>query len=476
MDLAAVLKTTLDAIGDVVGLDLATARLVVGVSGGPDSLALLHALGHTIAPGQLIVAHLDHQLRPESAADATFVRQLAEAAGLDFYVKTVDVAQMAGELQQSLEEAGRLARYEFLADVARETGAAAVVTAHNADDQVETVLMHILRGSGLAGLRGMLPAMPLPNAPDIWLVRPLLQVKRSDIEDYCAAHGLQPLTDATNLDTTYFRNRLRHELLPLLESYSPQINRRLQNLANVVAADYELLNTLSAAAIEDLVVLFGPDWVLLNRRQWDLLPLSLRRSTLRSAVAQLAPELRDVGFATIEAARTMAEAQRSGQKAHLPGGVVLQVTADSLLLTKGTGIPPGIAPQLMSTEPQVLPVPGQVKLVGGLALVAELMSHPPLKQVKTNKDPWTAYVALEKSETLVVRPRRVSDRLQPLGLDGHSASLKKIMVNRKIPAGLRALWPVVATADHPVWLSGHLVDERHRVTGESKRIVRLICG
>jgi tRNA(Ile)-lysidine synthase len=198
-------------------------RLVVAVSGGPDSLALLHLLSrrelHPAA--NLVVGHLNHQLRPSAAADATFVAETAAAWGLECHTESVDVAGLARRDGLSLEEAGRGARYQFLARLAHAVGAAHVAAGHNADDQAETVLMHFLRGAGLSGLRGMRPAGPLPGDPAITLLRPFLTTGRAEIEAYCQEHGLAPLTDASNTDTTYFRNRLRHELLPYLAGYNP---------------------------------------------------------------------------------------------------------------------------------------------------------------------------------------------------------------------------------------------------------------
>ena len=239
--------------------------IVVGVSGGADSLCLLHVLCHlppTLAP-RVHVAHLHHGLRgAEADADAAFVASLAAAWNLPCRVGQADVALEARRAGLSLEEAGRRARYAFLGAVAHASGAGAVAVAHNADDQVETILMHFLRGSGLSGLRGMLPLSPLPRAPwgravvdeplatpaaaPLRLVRPLLEVPRADIEAYCQAHGLTPRLDRSNLDLTLFRNRLRYELLPLLATYNPAVREALRRSARVVADEHQALRQMLA--------------------------------------------------------------------------------------------------------------------------------------------------------------------------------------------------------------------------------------
>ena len=225
------------------------AKIVVGVSGGPDSLCLLHVLNQ-LRPQYdwvLHVAHLHHRLRGAAAdEDMVFVALQAIEWGLPCSIQVVDVAAIAQAQGLSTEEAARQVRYGFLSQVAQEIGATAVTVGHHADDQSETVLMHFLRGTGLAGLRGMSPAVDLGNMrlirnhasaspPHIPLVRPLLAVPRAAIETYCHDHHLSPRTDHSNCDATYFRNRIRHELLPLLETYNPNIRTRLRRTASIAA-------------------------------------------------------------------------------------------------------------------------------------------------------------------------------------------------------------------------------------------------
>ncbi len=212
--------------------------LVVGVSGGADSLCLLHLLARLRAEFDLAlhVAHLNHQLRGErAAADAEFVRRTAVEWGVPVTVSSTDVAILAHERGVGVEEAARQARYAFLAGLAGDTGAGAIAVGHNADDQAETVLMHLLRGAGPAGLRGMSPrlalaglAPDLPSAAHVTLIRPLLEARRPAIEAYCREYRLQPRFDHSNLDTTLFRNRLRHEVLPVLEAVAPGVGGRLR--------------------------------------------------------------------------------------------------------------------------------------------------------------------------------------------------------------------------------------------------------
>ncbi len=231
--------------------------VVVGVSGGPDSLCLLHLLLCLRDEYDLTlhIAHLNHRLRgTEADSDAAFVGQLAQKWALPATVESRDVAALAEEGRLAIEEAARQARYAFLARTARQVGAQRIAVGHNADDQVETIVMHWLRGAGLAGLRGMQPVSKLEEmrlgeekeavghkTVDLLLIRPLLETPRSAIEAYCAAHELEPRFDRSNLDTTYYRNRLRHELLPFLETFNPRIREVILRSASIFSADYAYL-------------------------------------------------------------------------------------------------------------------------------------------------------------------------------------------------------------------------------------------
>ncbi len=243
--------------------------LLIGVSGGPDSLALLHVLKSIFSADQLVVAHLHHGWREEAGADAQFVTDTAVTWHIPCHIEKIDVAALAHAASLSLEEAGRKARYDFFARLAEETGAKVVAVGHHADDQAETVLMHLLRGSGLAGLRGMRPVSPLPGMPELKLIRPFLAASRAEIEQYCRENHLQPISDSTNQDTTFFRNRLRHELLPLLRTYNPQIDSHLQQMAAIIEADYDLLDTIMQKnGWRFCVTLARIGWHLTGRGGW----------------------------------------------------------------------------------------------------------------------------------------------------------------------------------------------------------------
>jgi len=455
---------------------LRSHKLIAAVSGGPDSLALLHLLTqqNLLNSKQVTVAHLNHGLRPEANGEAKFVQATAAAWNLKVYVEQVDVFSLSRKLGFSLEEAGRVARLNFLARVADAEGARFIAIGHNADDQAETVLMHFLRGTGLAGLRGMLPVSPMENRPELIIIRPLLYESRDDIEDYCREVDLSPIFDQTNTDTTIYRNWLRYDLIPLLTESNPQIKTRLQDTAQIIAADYDLLDELIQKSWSSILVSKGDNWLILDGRKWRDLHLSLRRTTLRKAVWTLEPNIRDLGFGTVNNARIIAEEGKVGNRASLPGKIKLVNEYQNLLITREKfARPVGNWPQLSGNSALKLKSPGKMDMGQGWTLNVTETIMTDMNQLLRDRNPWVAFVDVGTEDELIIRSRRKGERFQPLGLNGKSAKVSDVMINRKIPSHLRIRWPIVAISNHLVWLAGHLTDERARVKSSSQRILVL---
>ncbi len=286
------------------------APVVLAVSGGPDSLCLADAvLAQAGALGLApTIAHLDHGLRGEAGrADAEFTRAFAESRSAAFISERADVAGLASATRVSIEVAARRARYDFLARAAQATSASLIALAHHADDQAETVLLRLIRGAGITGLRGMQPLSPHPSAPGLYLIRPLLQVTRAEVTAYCAARQLQPRHDETNESADHLRNRVRHELLPLLEQYNPGIRAVLARLAETAAADAEIIDHAAQQAFAQALTgdmgLPGSSRLTFDRRAWQALPAGLQRATLRRAIQIVCGDLTDLKLAAIDEAR-----------------------------------------------------------------------------------------------------------------------------------------------------------------------------
>lgn len=481
----------------------ADETVVIGVSGGPDSLCLLHVL-QQLAPRlriNLHVAHLNHGLRGAAAEeDAAFVRQLAAAWGLSCSMGFADVAALARQPGLSTEEAARRARYGFLRERAKALGAQAVAVGHNADDQAETVLMHFLRGSGLAGLRGMQPSAPLADyrlggllrdrsnkQPDdghapsgntrTRLIRPLLFVVRADILRYCQEQGLEPRFDRSNEDITYFRNRLRHQLLPLLEEYNPQIRSILGRTATILGDDHALLRQQVREAWAAALVEETEDRLLFDLDAWQQLHVSLQRGVLRESIARLRHSLRNINFVHIENALWALREGTAGTRMTLPAGLQMVKGYTCFAVgPEGVEIPAGDVP-LLDRERLDLAIPGTIR-VSERGWQAETR-HLSVAELPTgwdrNPNRWLAWLDAEVvGPRPVLRTRREGDRFQPLGMEGRSKLIGEFFTNEKVPLVARDRWPLLARADGQVaWICGLRVDQRARITDATQRVLQV---
>lgn len=460
-------------------------RVVVAVSGGPDSLCLLYVLHGLAGEGgwRLEVAYLNHGLRPEAEDEAAFVRAQAEALGWPFHLGVADTLAQAAKARQSIEEAARVVRYQFLAEAARAVGARHLAVAHTADDQAETVLMHFLRGAGLAGLKGMLPVTEIgsgrseedgsdfrPLISDLYLIRPLLGTTRAEVEAYCRALGLDPRHDESNTDTRFLRNRLRHELLPLLEQYNPRLKAVLARTAEVLAGEHALVEVHLAALWEQVTLAPAEQGrVVFERSQWLALCAAEQRGLLRAAVQRLRRHLRDVDFTPLDAAVQFSRRAAPGRSCDLLAGLRLSVEADVVVVH-----PWGIEAQAMAHTGPLLRADGMLE--SGWTLAVEVLGPEEWVpgQAAPEAQPWTMYVDAEAlTQAVCVRARRPGERFQPLGLGGHRVKLSDFMVNQKMPAALRARWPLVVCGEQVVWVAGLRLDERYKVQANTQRVARL---
>lgn len=447
-------------------------KVVVGVSGGPDSLCLLHLL-HRLQEElgiTLHVAHLHHALRGEEAdEDARFVERVATSWGLPSTVEKRDVPAYAEREKLAIEEAARQVRYTFLAEVATRVGASSVAVGHNADDQVETIIMHWLRGAGTAGLRGMLPVQrwPLPGI-DLRLVRPLLEIPREEIEAYCQENGLRPRFDRSNLDTTYYRNRIRHELLPLLEEYNPNIREVIRRAAFIIADDHDYLISQGQRAWEK-VVREKEGTLVFDLKAWEKLHPSLQRRLLRRAIHNLRSDLRNIDWVHIEEARRAVGEKPAGTEVTLPRGLSLFRSYDTFVM--GDMIP--IPEMPLIEEETKIAVPGRTPLPDW-ELITEVLGEGGKEEALNNQEPWQGYFDLDQvGQDLILRGRKPGDRFQPLGMGGRSKRLREFMIDAKIPHHIRDKVPLVVSPRNIVWVAGYRIDERARVTERTGRVLKI---
>ena len=428
-------------------------RVLVAVSGGPDSLCLLHVLWterEARGLGEVTAAHLDHGLRgEESAAEADWLAAWCQERRIACHVGRVDLGARRG---QSVQEAARTARYKFLEEAAARVGADKIATGHTRDDQAETVLGNILRGTGLDGLRGI----PEQRGK---IVRPLLGVTRREVEAYNQAHGLSPRQDSSNLSAEHYtRNRIRLELLPALRrDYNARVDDALVRLSEISRRDSDYLDAQAQAALTEATWDSHVFHVELDRAALAALHPALLRRVLRLAIANLRGTGEGVTHEHLEqACRMMAHSSPAASVLTLPSPVcTLRVAGDTLALTLAS-VP--ISPGYFSVP---LPVPGAAALeeIGWRVSVGwEDEAGAAMLDADT-----------VKSASLVLRNWRHGDRLDPLGMSGRHKKVSDIFTDAKVPRFQRERIPIVADAQGIIWVVGHAIAERAKVTPATVR-------
>jgi tRNA(Ile)-lysidine synthase len=342
---------------------------------------------------------------------------------------------------------------------------------------VETVFMHILRGTALEGLAGM-PVRLLPNpwSASIPLVRPLLSVWRNDIEAYCLENGLEPVQDNSNQDISYTRNRIRKQLLPVLERYNPRFKHALWRMSQILEADIDLLQQATHAAWKDCLAQTGDGFVTLHQDRFCSLPLAIQRRLLRQTFASL--ERVDLDYEMVERGIQSVNQPRLKSRIDLGRGLSLfQEDALIWLAAWEAELPAGDWPQveLAQGETLSLNVPGNISLSPGWNLSSEwLPGDFALPMAQCNTDPFQAFIdANLVNLNLVVRPRIPGDQFHPLGLEAHTQKLSDFMINVKLPRRSRQKWPLVCMGDRVIWIPGYALSHFARLEAGTAKAIHL---
>ncbi len=425
--------------------------VLTAVSGGPDSVALLHIL-HSLAPAisiRLGVAHLNHQLRGhESERDAYFVESLAKKLDLPYHGGNMDVGEYRRSQKLSWEEAGRLLRYSFFEITAKQYGYNRIATAHHADDNAELVLMRLIRGSGPAGFSG------IPPVREGWIIRPLIRLYRSDIMEYLKENGLDYVTDASNQELKYLRNRIRHRLIPELSNdYNPSVRRHLNRFAEIIRDEDHFMEEIIDEWFEKAADPAEKGGTAL--RISSLMPLhrALIRRILRRAIKETKGDLRKITFDHIRSAMNLLPETSVGNHLDMPDGIGIDRTKDHLLITKGK-------PEESDYEYRIdidllyhhrrlfLPEAGAAIRFS----IIESSAVPPSGSIDRN----TAFFDLEKIRfPLLIRNRRPGDRFAPFGMQGRQ-KVKKYFIDHKIHREARVRCPLLLSANGQIlWIAGH---------------------
>ena len=435
-------------------------RVIVAVSGGPDSVCLLDILvAFTPELGiELVVAHFDHGLRPdEDEAETKFVKTLTASLKLPFETKKADPGLGGGAASQ--EERARLARYQFLEEVKERFSADRIAVGHNLNDQAETVLMRLLRGSGPSGLAG------IPPCRDEKIIRPLIEISRDEIESYLAQRELTYVTDSSNLQTRYLRNRIRLELVPLLKKYQPRIVELLGQTAKVMRDDETWLAATAEEWVKGATEASVDGEIRMPLSSFKVLPEALKNRIIRHALKITGGGLRRVNWRHIKAVNQIAMGEKPQAFINLPNSITFRKVYDSLVFTAAKA-------KRAESFSYLLDGPGTFDLPAlGRTVSLEEMENITLPDIGAS--PWTAFLNADRlSYPLMIRNFRPGDKFVPFGMNGHK-KLKKFFIDLKVPSAVRTQTPILTCRDTPIWVCGQRIDDRFKVTPEIRKVLRV---
>lgn len=434
--------------------------VIVALSAGADSTALLHALVQL--KGKLrcrvCACHIHHGLRGADAnADAEHAARLAESLGVMFSSSRADVRSYAKASKLSLEAAAREVRYQLLQQAARAHSATCIATGHTADDQAETVLLNLLRGAGPTGLAGMRPVRDN-------IVRPLIGVTHADVEEYCRANNLAYRTDESNQDLRFTRNRIRHEVMPALRRIQPRITDVLCRLAAIMRDEDGFISAHADAEAERLeIAVDAMDGMPIPIPEFSKLHPAVQRRVARIAIARAKGDGRDIELNRVEALVHLLTHGRTGARIELPGDLYAIRTYGEILISQGERVE---APPPQEWD---LAVPGELEVSTLRFHFSASLSTSKRKPALPNS---AALDAARVTIPLRVRTWRPGDRFIPLGMT-QSVKLQDFFVNAKVPRALRHRVPLVLSGNRIVWVVGHRISDEFKVTPNTRRTVRI---
>ena len=449
--------------------------VLVGVSGGPDSIALLHVLLKLASRFSLRlgVAHLNHSLRQkDSDKDAEFVASVAEKFDLPCYVRKEDVYKYQVENKLSLEEAARRVRYTFFESVSETNRFNKIALGHHCDDNAELILMNLFRGSGPQGISG------IPPMRDGKIIRPLINLKRSEIIDYLDAKELNYVSDSSNWDTKYIRNRIRLHLIPLLkESYNPKIIETLNRLAAIIGSEEEWIEDTIQPLFEKTALSLQDDIVSFSVPRLKEINIAAQRRIIRKAIARIKGDLRRITFSHIDSVINLLESEPTYKNLDFPDRIRVQLNRESLIFSKEkkalrdlnqkSGTVEKIAFEYKIAKPE----PIFIKEIFAHMKFSE-MDIEDLSDFRRTGQHAGFFDKDALSFPLVLRNIRPGDRFKPMGMTG-TQKVTKFFIDKKVPKTERARCPVMLSQGKIVWVVGHRIDESVKVTPSTRNVLKM---
>jgi len=445
-------------------------KIVVGVSGGPDSVCLLHILcklRESMDLG-LVAVHVNHMLRgDEASGDEAFVENLCKKLNVELVTRRIDIKKLAKERRLSLEETGRIERYRLFEEVADNFGAQRIAVAHNKNDQAETVLMNIIRGTGLDGLRGM-------DYIRGRIIRPLLGVERTEIENYCRIHNLNPRIDSTNLENIYTRNKIRLDLIPYIEKlFNADIVNGISKMADLIKDDVSFIESRTDEIYNKAKIKSDDKGVILDLNILKECHIAARKRIIRNSIKQIKADIKGIATVHIDSITDLIENGKTGSMLHLPHGVravksyntlkicLHELKEEDIYFNKEVNIPGiTVVDEICGSLEATL-----IDVSADCFSIEDFTKVPDKSKVQ-----FFDYDRLK--EGIYLRNRRDGDVFRPRNSNG-TKKLKEFFIDNKIPRETRNQIPLISTRKEIVWIIGYKISDKFKVTENTKIILKL---
>jgi len=448
-------------------------RLVLGFSGGADSSCLLDIF-HWLKI-ETVVAYFNHKLRPEADEEILLARKSADRYGFLFRGGEADVRKAANMGKMGIEETARNYRYQFLVNTALETKAAAIAVAHHADDQVETILLNLIRGTGLKGLKGMDMFFLGEFHDRIPIIRPLLTVWKDDIIKYCAEKNLQYVHDETNTDTKYTRNNVRAHVIPQLEEINPNFKANILQLSAIAGEDLLVLQHIANELWDQIIICDKQDLIKVNLSKFRNQKTSMQRLLIKRILEEKFGLMKDLTFNMVESARNVLNGRIESNYSQLNTDVEVHLEEENGLLYRSVDDLNENEIMLLTQPETNLNIPSITNLNSKAVIECKLLLiEDVLNDYQSNQDKNTAFLdAAAIKKPIVMRRWREGDRYAPLGLSGHTMKVSDFWINKRLPRRLRNAWPIICTADQIIWIPGFQSAYQGRITKATVDVLKM---
>lgn len=438
-------------------------KILIALSGGPDSICLLDIMIKLKDEYNLTLyaAHLNHRIRGiDAQEDSLFCQKICKKNNVTFFVKNIDIPELAVQQSRGVEEVARDVRYDMFFDIKNKLGINKIAVAHNLDDQAETMLMKMFRGSGIQGLRG------IDYKRKDGIIRPLLDIYKSQINEYCDVNNLNPRIDKTNFESDYSRNKVRLDLIPYIENnYCENIKQILSRTANVIRDDYNYIEKVSKEHYELLVKNKSDDEIILDLPLLKNTDTAIQKRVIRLAILDIIGNLNNIeNVHTVDSLSLLEKSD--GKIINLPKNLKVYIKNEDYVITT------------KNQENEEITYQYNIE-INGKTVVNEI-GLTVTTSVLPAKDslalPVSKYIKVFDYDKIVgslyVRSRKIGDKLSPIGLTG-TKKIKDILINKKIPADTKYMFPIISDDEQILWLLGYRISENYKIDDNTQRVIRI---